>query len=280
MSWFRFTRRDCPVCGGVRKDCRQNLSTNLVHCRDADANPVDYVFRRLDAWGFGMWAYQPDAEAWSNQRREEWIRQRQLEREQQQRFIADARARLLTEEQRDKVIRQILAQLTLTQWHREDLHRRGLTDQEIEAGGYRSVKKWQKLSTPVDDRLAGVKLGGRSLLTCESGIICPIRNHKGQFVGWQLRPDNPKNGNKYIWAAGEKKRNPRPTSHLQNGELPLAVYLPKQVLSDEGRGQKAEGRRVDLSGDLTSSTSFSLFPFFCPLPYIFCLRAQRVQWGS
>ncbi len=60
MSWLRYNglRESCPVCGNIhRKDCRKNLQTGLVHCRDELANPSDYVFRGLDSIGFGMWAY-------------------------------------------------------------------------------------------------------------------------------------------------------------------------------------------------------------------------------
>ena len=81
MSWKRFTRGDCPVCNGARKDCRQNNFNNLVHCRDREANPVDWAFLKSDILGFGIWAYKPDKEAWDEQRREEWRRQQELERE-------------------------------------------------------------------------------------------------------------------------------------------------------------------------------------------------------
>ena len=95
MSWLRYNglRESCPVCGNIhRKDCRKNLQTGLVHCRDERANPVDYVFRGLDAIGFAMWAYKPDAEDWFDRKREEWRKHRQLERELFKRQLALARA--------------------------------------------------------------------------------------------------------------------------------------------------------------------------------------------
>ena len=162
-----------------------------------------------------------------DEQKEEWLRQWQLQRgSKQQRKEAEERASSLTEEQRDLHMRAVLAQLTLSEKHRFQLHKRGLTDEQIEQRGYRSVGKWQKLLIPVDDRLAGVKRGGNSLLTPGTGIICPVANEKGQFVAWQLRLDRPLDGAKYIWAAGEKKRSPRPTSHLRSGELPLSIDIP------------------------------------------------------
>ncbi len=243
MSWKRFNGFGgrCPVCGNLnRKDCRSNTSNGLVHCRDPLANPSDWGFRGLDAIGFGMWAHQAEVEAWAEKQREEWRRQWQLEREREKNQLAEERAKSLSESERDRQIRALLPQLTLTQKHRKQLHDRGLTDEEIEQRHYRSVTQWQKLSIPVDDRLAGVKRGGNSLLTPDSGILCAIPNEKGQFVAWKLRRDHPDDGSKYLWAAGEKKRIPRPSSHLRSGELPLSIDIPKNPEDNDTVGL-AEG---------------------------------------
>ncbi len=81
-----------------------------------------------------------------------------------------------------------------------------------------------------------MRLGGGSLLNPASGILCPIPNHKGQFVGFQLRLDNPKDGCRYLWAAGEKTRDNRPTSHLRNGELPLSIDFPTSTKNNDTVG--------------------------------------------
>jgi hypothetical protein len=168
-----------------------------------------------------MWAYKSDAEAWNDERRDQWIRQRQLEKERRKNQYAQS----LSEPERDRTIRAILSQLRLTDAHRETLRGRGLSDAEIAAGQFRSVGKWQPLDFPVNDRLAGVKLGGNSLLTPDEGILCPIPNHRGELVSWQLRRDNPDGRGKYIWASGDKQIQPKPSSHLPNGELPIACFV-------------------------------------------------------
>lgn len=228
MNWTYFRRGECPVCNGARKDCRQNDLTNLIHCRDAEANPPDYVFRGQDAWGFGMWAFKADVEEWSEERLQEWQQEQALRKKQGIKAQKERQAKALTSKQRDKVIRSILGQLTLSDNHRENLCRRGLTDEQIKAGHFRSVKKWQKLDNPVNDNLAGVKKGGYSLLIPEEGILCPIPDHNGLLVGWQLRKDKSDEGGKYIWASGDKTLNPKPSSHLPNGELPIACYIPQE----------------------------------------------------
>ena len=223
MSWNYYKRRDCPVCNGKRKDCRQNSKTGLIHCRDVEAEPKNYIFRGYDSLGFGMWADKVEVEAWTEEKRREWEEQRQRERE-----LEKARLnRLLSDFERDRTIRAILKQLSLNPEHRTKLQLRGMSDEQIESGMYRSVERWQKLEYRVDDRLAGVSRGGKGLNVPASGIICPIPNHQGQLVGWQLRFDEPGELPKYLWASCEKKRRQNgPSVHLKNGELPLAFFAP------------------------------------------------------
>ena len=139
MNWQRFYRRDCPVCGGQRKDCRRNPATGLIHCRELGAAPSGYIFRGYDSIGFGMWADQGEAEAWTEEKRLEWQEMRRREKEQQKARLN----RLLCDSERDAAIRQILAQLELSPGHRNQLRQRGLSDAQINAGLYRSVEQWQ-----------------------------------------------------------------------------------------------------------------------------------------
>ena len=244
-NWIRFNRGNCPVCQGLRKDCRQNTETNLVHCRSVEANPPGWISRGQDAWGFGMWTYAPDAEAWTEERREEWRREQEAKKQIRERIEQERNERSLSAIERDREIKKIISQLPLRYRHRQQLRARGLTDEQIERGGYRSVSKWQKLDTPVDDKLAGVKAGGRSLVNPDSGILCPIPNEEGQLVSWQLRQDNNAD-NKYIWAASERNRKDRPTSKTKEfGELPLGVWQqPNNKGSNTGIVGLTEGTGI------------------------------------
>ena len=145
MNWKRFTRRDtCPVCNGERHDCRQNLETNLIHCRSLEANPLDYIYRGQDTWGFNLWAYKPDAEEWADERRQEWQLEQQRKRALKEQQEREKIKKLLPIQERDQIIRSILDQLTLSDRHREILKNRGYPDTQIDEAGYRSVKQWQK----------------------------------------------------------------------------------------------------------------------------------------
>lgn len=244
MSAFIPLKRNCPVCSGARRDCRQSKATNLIHCRHSEANPIDYVFRGLDRQGFGMWADRAEVEAHSEEQREEWRRQRELEKQQRLEAECQQRAQLLSESERDREIRKVFDQLDLSQDHRKDLERRGLTDELVKAGGFRSVEQWQKLESEVSHRLAGAGIIGRSLIT-QAGYIWPVKNPKGQILGWQIRKDDDETG-RFAWPTSATKKRPNgATVHLRNGELPIACHRPAtgQVLTDaieltEGTGVK------------------------------------------
>ena len=233
-GWIRFNRRNCPGCGGERNDCRLELRTNLLRCRGSNVSR-EWIYLKEDKIGFPMYqhvsdreAYKQEQQALSREEKERRQREREAEKLERERQKSEKYAHLLPEEQRDPEIRKVLNQLVLWERHYKQLRGRGLTDEEIITGGYKSVSQWQKLKEPVDNRLAGVKLDGRSLTNFDSGILCPTKNNFGQFVAWQLRRDNCSDkGSKYIWAAGEKKRSQQPTSHLKNGELPLALHKPE-----------------------------------------------------
>ena len=53
----------------------------------------------------------------------------------------------------------------------------------------KSVDYQQFLVNPVSDCLAGVALGGSHLTNKFSGLVVPICNPDGLFIGWQYRLD-------------------------------------------------------------------------------------------
>ncbi len=227
MAWKRLTRGDCPVCNGERKDCRQNTISNLVHCRSTEANPVDWNFLKLDTWGFGIWAYKPDTEAWNEQKREEWRREQEIRRKQEELQEQKRQQQSLSDVERDSQIRNILNQLTLSPRDRQRLKNRGFTEKQITSHQYRSVKKWQKLDWPVNPRLAGTSRNGQKLNNPSVGILCPVPNENGLYVGLRIyNPKSSENGlGKYTWLSSSKRGV---TNKNQDGEHPIAIYYPDE----------------------------------------------------
>ncbi|MDJ0728218.1 MAG: hypothetical protein QNJ38_24255, partial [Prochloraceae cyanobacterium] len=293
-DWEYYTNGDCPNCFGKKKGCRRRKRTNIVHCRYRGAGSPKYYYLRDDALGFGMYQLIEDREAWSEEQRQlsEFEKeQRRLadleEKRQREAEIAAQYANSLSIEERDRQIRKILDQLWLWPSHLEKLRKRfsvlGLEakkiDELIKEADCKSVHQWQGLDIPVSDLFPGVRLGGKSLLIQGDGILIPIKNEEGLYIGLQVRLDdaevrsqksevrNNKNQllehksiddtshklnskiqagennfqtkklltsdftlltsrRKYVWLAGERKRANRPSSHLQNGDLPLSLHLP------------------------------------------------------
>lgn len=216
-------KKGCPICNGARRDCRQSLLTNLIHCRDMDANPPDYIHRGIDSNGFNMWAYKPDADNWNDEKRREYREQREREKQLER----ERHARSLSPIERDTEIKKILNQLTLSDSDRILLkNRRYLADERI--GHFRSVDQWQKLPISVSPGLSGVNFDGSKLNNPINGVLVPVPNQDGLFVGLRLYNPNSKENDhgKYIWLSS-RARGVEPK--LQNGELPLAIYWPSQL---------------------------------------------------
>jgi hypothetical protein len=225
VSVWRYLKRNCPICSGARRDCRENTQNHLIHCRHDVREVPGYKEVGVDKYGFFMWAVDDGnthkEELELKRRHRVALKQQRLQQEQ------DRLSQLLSCSQRDIQIRKLLAQLGLKAAHRADLHRRGLTDSQIEAGLFRSVEPWQKLDEEVSHSLAGVNITGRGLTNSHSGYLCPIWNPQGQIIGWQLRLDKAEDSGKYRWPTSASKKRPQgPTAHLPNGELPLTCCRP------------------------------------------------------
>jgi hypothetical protein len=226
----------CPVCADTRRRCR-HLSDNpdMVLCMTAtDANGAPPGWKFLKLTRDGLWGIvRRNLGEIDDASRAQWAEYWRNLRIERLRTEKARHAASLTEGERDKQIRDILGQLPLCSHHHEDLERRGLNSQLIKKGKFKSVEQWQKLDREVSYQLAGVSLGGRSLMTPKSGYLCPVWNPQGQMIAWQLRVDNPaEDAPKYFWASSRTKKRPNgATAHLQNGELPLTFCTP--VVQDE-----------------------------------------------
>ncbi|MBD1930374.1 MULTISPECIES: plasmid replication protein, CyRepA1 family [Cyanophyceae] len=226
MSQFKlFKRGSCPICNGLRKDCRENAHTQIVHCRADVVSAPGYRFIKQDTWGFNMWAVDRGQDSWNEQ---EWeTHRRQLAAGRERRLQEEAKhfASLLNVEERDRQIRKLHQQLGLSTKHRQKLRDRGLTNAQIDAGLFFSIAPWQEISG-INARLAGVDLWGKKLLIPASGIGCPVRDELGRLIGFQTRFDDATDS-KYKWPTSRTAKRPNgATSHLPNGELPISCCRP------------------------------------------------------
>lgn len=186
-------------------------------------NHPDYRFAKTT--NNGQWGtYFPrkdddfDRSAWEQRKAEREVRDLEIERQRLE--------KCLSPEQRDSEYRVILNQLTLSNVDRQYLESRGVLPEVI--AHCRSVEKWQKLAHSIHINLPGANQYGNGLSNPWDGILVPIANHLGQFVGLRLHdPNNKTTGNpKYIWLSSQKRGV---TPNLPNGELPAGTHYPNEI---------------------------------------------------
>lgn len=110
---------------------------------------------------------------------------------------------------RDTAYRSLLSKLPLASDHRDNLRNRGLTDEEIDSLGYKTLTsngltEISKCLCENDIVLKGVpgffltKDGAWSFCHTRRGILVPVRDIQGRIQGMQLRLDN-EDKRKYRW---------------------------------------------------------------------------------
>ncbi len=235
MKFPRTSRFEyCPICGRQKPDCGWKPDDRdfrfCMNTHDAYSTPPGWKFVGLTSGGqWGM--FVPDdgrsyTEAERIAYKERW-QQLQVERRK-------LHAESLDESERHRQHSKLINQLPLKPQHHDDLKRRGLSDELIHAGLFRSIDQYQKLDFEVSYRLAGVGITGKSLTNFTTGYMVPVWNEYFQIVGYQIRNDNSGDDNpKYFWASSKsnKKKNTGASVHLQNGELPLTFCVPMRVHS-------------------------------------------------
>jgi hypothetical protein len=231
----------CLVCGDIKGRCRQTAEA-LNLCMDSSG--VLPGFKYLGQTKDGLWAkYRIDDGQQTPADRSHFWQEQKLLRQQRAAAEAQRHADALPAQERDRLYNQLLNQLPLHPADPADLHRRGITDEQIKAWGIRSVEKWQPLTQELSHALPGLSLDGRSLITPRPGYLCPIRDVDGLIVGFQIRARASDSG-RYYWLTGKTKKRPNgPTPHLSNGELPLSVLRPESIQREaialvEGTGAK------------------------------------------
>ena len=164
------TRRGnpCKICGDTRGKCRETASV-LLCMNVADAVSAGDIpgYKFIGATKDRLWGkfVEQNEQSWTKEQKEQWIRERELIRQQRTAEELYRQTLSLPAQERDRLYRKLLSQLSLNPSDFSDLERRGLTTEEIKASNFRSVERWQKLESELSHRLPGVNLDGLSLNT-------------------------------------------------------------------------------------------------------------------
>lgn len=130
----------------------------------------------------------------------------------------------------DKVYRAVLKELTLKPEHRENLHKRGLTDEVIDKCLYRSVpERWT--SVLMNLRKQGISFigipgfyekDGKAFSACSKpGFFIPYFNVHNQIVGLQIRFD--KGDKRYRWFSSVGYKNGCSARNIASYGIPEAM---------------------------------------------------------
>ncbi len=241
MSNFtRLYGAQCPICNGASKRCAENTRTKTIHCKHFESDNAEYQFIDVDKIGFGMWKLRADIEDWKKQQkdqdRETWLRERNRRREKQRKIKIREIKQALSIQSRDREIRQLLQQLTLSPEDKTRLLHRGLSEAQIEKNGYRTLpQQWQPLTKKISTRLPGVARNGKKLSNPSPGILCPVIDERGKFVALRLNnwaghtDDKGEEIAKYLWLSSSKRGFGIQLPITEEiAEEPLAIHFPEQ----------------------------------------------------
>ena len=212
----------CPFCGDERGKCnfiviKNGKLVNVYHCFHCGAGG-NMLTLYADLNGiYGENRYQ----------RAYWKIQEELPMGMQECKLREKRVLLrekrckeqLAEpadyEKRDTVYREMLKLLKLSYRHKEDLRRRGLTEDEIsrmERLGYKSTCAEDSVAVARRLMKSGCNLEGVpgffvnrngdweiAFYKKNSGYLCPVWSFDGRLTAFQIRLDVPYQKRKYIW---------------------------------------------------------------------------------
>ncbi len=158
----------------------------------------------------------------------------------------------------DQVYGTLLDALALSPAHRQDLHRRGLTEACIKRSGYRTLplKGREELARTLLEHFGAElcsqvpglyeKRAGRWSVAGATGMLVPVRDIEGRIVALKIRADE---GSKYTYLSSTKYGGPGPGSQVH---VPLHDELDLSVVRLTEGELKAEVATA-LTGTLTVS---------------------------
>lgn len=263
ITWQRFSKRSnpCPVCAGASKECRgfeRDDGKLQVHCRGKVDAPHGWGYTGDDAHGFSKFV-----QGWNDRRDRDWdeIARRRADRQARESREIAARS---TAADRDRAYQQLQPNQRLSQSHRAELHRRGLTDASIDFAESRGwLRAWCRgIAAPTATAIIPGIADGTTTGTDGMAIAAP--DHRGHIAGFQIRPDRPRpDGAKYPWIAG---------CGLPSGEMPMPLWRHPQAPATGGTLWIIEG--------FLKSLIVALMAWACGRYDIAVLGAGGCNWAS
>src|SRR5215207_6388067 len=222
-GWLPVTEESpCHVCG--KSDwCSVSADGKKAICRRKDGGAG---VRRTDKSGQEYWLYELNGYRELISSEDVW--------QQDGEVLEKANPQTL-----DQVYGALLDRLVLSHAHRQDLHRRGLTEAGIKRSGYRTLpmKGREELARSlVEDfgaelcsQVPGLyeKEAGRWSVAGATGMLVPVRDIEGRIVALKIRADEAGEDSKYTYLSSTKYGGPGPGSQVH---VPLHDDLELNVV--------------------------------------------------
>ena len=157
----------------------------------------------------------------------------------------------------DAAYRALLTACPLSDTHRDHLHRRGLTDEQIERHGYATFPAGRhaqariaadvltRLDQTPAGRVPGFLLRSDQLVLVDlPGLLIPMRGVDGRIGGLHVRRDGANPKPKYVWfSGGDAEGSVGQNGHTLTVARPVYPVTTKRVLVVEG------GPKANISAD-------------------------------
>jgi hypothetical protein len=211
-TWRPVTKESpCYVCGkpdwcsvslyGKKAICRRR--DNGTGTRKVDSSGADYFLYELNGHYVGSSAREGESLKGS---------------ENSEKVTPEIAA----PENLDLVYGALLRKLSLSCAHRQDLHRRGLSEAEIKRYGYRTLPPGgrEELAAKLVERFGSKVCMGvpglyankgdpsRWSLAGAAGLLVPVRDTKGRILALKVRADDAGDGSKYTYMSSSKHGGP------------------------------------------------------------------------
>ncbi len=203
---------DCPFCGDTRGKLNLNIEKNVFRCNYCgEYGGAIALYAKVHGISNSI-AYGEICEILQGE-----AQSRKYEVKKKQKAYIPESSELASIYDRNQTYQMLCSMLSLTSTHREKLRNRGLTDEQIDYGGYRStpvfgfdnlVKTLIQKGCVVEG-IPGFYTKDNGVWSAHfssraSGILIPYRTMSGEIQAFQIRLDNPfvdEKGHttKYIW---------------------------------------------------------------------------------
>lgn len=197
----------CPICGKTDW-CSISEDGTWCCCRRVDTGEGRH---KVDAAGADFWLYRLDGRPFQHTDT--------VTETQESVLTGDRQPERADPDTLHKVYTVLLDNLTLRTNHRDNLHKRGLNDDEIAFRGYKSLFKNRsqiakkivnQFGPEVCAKVPGLFKKGNSkgefwTVSGPNGIVIPVRDSRHRIIALKVRADEPVGGNKYLYVTSRKR---------------------------------------------------------------------------